>query len=348
MPVPRLRRVEPALRRALRGPCATPAGSRVIVAVSGGADSTALLVALVSVAREFALTPIAAHLHHGVRGAEADDDAAHVAALCARLGVPLVVGRRHGGTASESRLRATRRRFLLRARAQQGAALILTAHTANDQLETLLFRLARGAGLRGMGGMAPRRGRFAKPLLEVTREALARDLAAARLAWREDAANSQPGTARNRIRHDVVPALARAVAPGSAGGVPRLAAGAARVAAELRSADRALAMLGERRRERHAAGPAVLPASAIAGPVALRRATARAFWRAAAGPGPRLLLRHIQTILDAAGPGPDRSWTMPSGWRLARCADRLHLLPPAHVEGAPKPARRAAKARVPV
>src|SRR5947207_8424286 len=108
----RLRRLEPVLRRALRGPCRMPAGATVLVAVSGGADSTALLLAMASLARESALSIRAAHLHHGLRGAEADADLEHVRALCARLRVPLEVARwdcaarmRRRGLSGESGLR---------------------------------------------------------------------------------------------------------------------------------------------------------------------------------------------------------------------------------------------------
>src|SRR4029079_480923 len=150
---PRLRRVEPVLRRALRELCLPP-GSTLLVAVSGGADSTALLAGLRSIAREFDLRLHAAHLHHGVRGATADADARTVSSLCADLGVPLTAARirreRLGSRRlpSEEALRGFRRRFLLATARRTGAAAIATAHTADDQLETLLFHLARGAGLR--------------------------------------------------------------------------------------------------------------------------------------------------------------------------------------------------------
>src|SRR2546422_2424858 len=89
----RLRRVEPSLRRSLSGPCAMPRDSRVLIAVSGGADSTALLLGFHRLAQEFRLHLTAAHLHHGLRGEEADQDSAFVQALCERLGVALIRGR---------------------------------------------------------------------------------------------------------------------------------------------------------------------------------------------------------------------------------------------------------------
>ena len=223
----RLRGIEPCLRRALSGPCRLPAGSGLLVAVSGGADSTALLAGLARVAPEFGLSLHAAHLHHGLRGAAADADLAFVRRLCARLGVPLIAARcnasalmkRHG-LAGENGLRVLRRRFLRAALRRARAAAIATAHTADDQLETVLMRLLRGAGLRGLGGMRERQGAWLKPLLEATRLEIVSDLRAARMKWREDASNREAAWTRNRVRNDAIPALLRALdpAPGVAGG----------------------------------------------------------------------------------------------------------------------------------
>lgn len=293
----RLRRLEPVLRQALRGRCRLREGSRLLVAVSGGADSTALLAALASLAREFALEVHAAHLHHGLRGADADADFEHVRALCARLGVPLHAGRlRPASHASEGSLRTARRRFLMTVAKRARCVAIATAHTADDQLETTLMRLARGTGLSGLAGMRPRHGAWLKPLLEATRADIERDLAAARLDWREDASNGSRAFLRNRVRLDVVPALARAAAA-SASAAPTAAAEAASAPAraretlarhaaaaarELAEADvairrRARALLA-RATDAHQPGRLDLVAVAAHPEAAVRRAVLRSWW----------------------------------------------------------------------
>jgi len=297
----RLRRLEPVIRRALAGACRVRPGSRVLVAVSGGADSTALLVALHSLAHERGLELVAAHLNHRLRGATSDADQAFVAELCTRLGVPLVTARwdtrarmKRRGLSGENGLRTLRREFLDRAALRADARCIATAHTADDQLETVLLRLARGTGLRGAGGMRPRAGKYIKPMLEATRADVEADLRRAKIDWREDATNAEPRYARNRVRHDVVPALMAATSDTRAA----LARRVVRLAAELREAERALT-----------ARTAPLVASAVAGrgaevPLAVlaqlhraeRRALWRAIWQRVARGAPGLTAAHLDAI----------------------------------------------------
>jgi tRNA(Ile)-lysidine synthase len=354
----RLRRLEPVLRRALRGPCRLPAGSTLLVAVSGGADSTALLVALASLAREFGITLHAAHLHHGLRGADADGDLAHVRALCEAHRVPLASARwdcrarmRRRALAGEAGLRTLRREFLVTAARRWRASAIATAHTADDQLETLLMRLARGTGLTGMGGMRARRGVWLKPLLECTRAEVERDLTQHAVAWREDTSNATPAYLRNRIRHAVVPALLDAL--GAAGAPPAqrragLARRAATLAHELAQVEctlaRAAARALDRMRVGTVHGPALDARALAALPVALQRLALRRAWRRmgpvgvlktaaparpSGRPAPGLTAQHLGPLLDSLASRERRAETsLPAGWRAVRERGTLRFVPP--------------------
>lgn len=327
--------MEPVLRRALAGPCAVPRGSRILVAASGGADSTALLLGLARIAPEFDLTLHAAHLHHGLRGREADADLAFVRRLCRRLGVPLAAARvdaprrmRERGLAGEAGLRILRREFLLDAARDCSAAGIATAHTADDQLETLLMRLVRGTGLRGLGGMSPRAGRWRKPLLEATRVAIEADLVAARQRWREDRSNRDPSRLRNRIRHGAIPALVKAALPGASGSAgararAALALRAARAAREVRSAEGVLAARARRMLSalcRIQRGEFVLESQRLAPyAFAFQRAVLRHLWTRLHPSSPGLTDSHLAALTRLiGGDGQGRRIELPGGWRAER------------------------------
>ena len=184
---------------------------RLAAAVSGGADSMALLLLLRQLQPRFGYTLSACHVNHGLRGQSADRDEAFVRAECARLGVPLRVFHAaelapppaHAGEDWARRLRYT-------AFAQlqgQGIDAIATAHTANDQAETLLLRLARGTGLHGAGGIRPRRGCYLRPLLCLSRAETEAVCRAAGQPWVTDETNDTNAYARNRLRHSALPAL---------------------------------------------------------------------------------------------------------------------------------------------
>ena len=181
----------------------------VLIGLSGGADSVALLHVLLRLGY-----PVqAAHLDHGARSGSADD-AAWVVARCADWGVPCHMERRlvPRGPGFEVRARDARLAFLAEAAGATGHQIVALAHHRDDQAETLLFRLARGTGPSGLAGMAPRRAlapgvRLIRPLLDVPREALREALTNWGLAWREDPSNADLSPARNRIRHAVLPAL---------------------------------------------------------------------------------------------------------------------------------------------
>lgn len=177
------------------------------VAVSGGLDSVALLHLLRFPLRDRVGPLSAAHLDHAMR-ADSHADALWVAGLCRAWRVPLTSARASPPPRSEADARRARYEFLENAAPPR--ALVATAHHADDQAETVLFRLARGTGLRGVRGIAPRRGRIVRPLLPFARTDLAAYAAAARLSFRIDPTNVDLRYARNRIRHRVLPELERA------------------------------------------------------------------------------------------------------------------------------------------
>jgi len=191
------------------------ADTRVVAAVSGGSDSVALAFLLRDLAaRGGPVLAAIAHLNHHIRGAEADADAAFVKTLAERIDVPFVAGdadvpadASRDGMSLELAGRHARQRFYAEAIASVGAASVSVAHTRDDQAETVLLRLTRGAGTAGLGGMAPRRGHVVRPLLEVTRAHLQDFLRALGESWREDATNLDRAIPRNLIRHEVMPRL---------------------------------------------------------------------------------------------------------------------------------------------
>ena len=187
------------------------APQHLAAAVSGGADSMALLLLLRQLQPRFGYTLSACHVNHGLRGQSADRDEAFVRAECARLGVPLRVfhaAELDSPPAHAGEDWARRLRYTAFAQLQgQGIDAIATAHTANDQAETLLLRLARGTGLHGAGGIRPRRGCYLRPLLCLSRAETEAVCRTAGQLWVTDETNDTDAYARNRLRHSALPAL---------------------------------------------------------------------------------------------------------------------------------------------
>lgn len=206
----------------------TNAGERVCVALSGGADSVALLLAFIEAnrAREsLGVVLSAVHVHHGLRGADADADEAFVRDLCERLQVPLsveqvdVLTRRETAREGvEEAARELRYEVFWRLIAQGKADCVATAHTLDDQAETVVMKLMRGAWTEGISGIAPvtcgkpgttpqTAGRIVRPILGVRRAEVEAYLRACGQGWRDDATNKDLSLTRNRVRHELMPML---------------------------------------------------------------------------------------------------------------------------------------------
>jgi tRNA(Ile)-lysidine synthase len=199
-----------------------PAAGPWIVAVSGGLDSVVLLNLLRFAATDRAHL-VVAHFDHRMRS-DSREDAEWVSGLAHGWGLEVRVGTAATPPRSEEEAREARYRFLEETRASVGAALVVTAHHADDQAETVLFRILRGTGRAGLVGIPARRGPYFRPLLGFWRAELEAYARRVRLAWREDPTNVSLHHARNALRHSVLPDIERLVAPGARRALVRLAA----------------------------------------------------------------------------------------------------------------------------
>ncbi|HEY7473440.1 MAG TPA: tRNA lysidine(34) synthetase TilS [Vicinamibacterales bacterium] len=199
-----------------------PRGSRVAAAISGGPDSVALARVLDELQRAggFTLAGLV-HFNHKLRGEAAEEDERFCRSVAAVIGVPIDVESADVGTLAgqwgvsvEAAGRRARYEFFERAAVRLGADCIAVGHTRNDQAETFLLRLLRGAGPRGLGGIYPRAGAVVRPLLEATRDDVMAYLGARNLAWRADESNEDVTIPRNRVRHELVPFLQQRFSPG--------------------------------------------------------------------------------------------------------------------------------------
>ncbi len=196
-------------------------GDRVVVALSGGPDSVALVHILRELERDGELTVAgAAHLNHQLRGADADADEQFCRDLSAALGLALEVERVdvralaiQQGRSVEDAARVARYAFLERAADRLRAAVIAVGHSRDDQAETFLLRLIRGSGPRGLAAILPRAGRVVRPLLDVTREELRGYVAERGIQYCDDVTNADVGIPRNRVRHELIPYLQREFSP---------------------------------------------------------------------------------------------------------------------------------------
>lgn len=213
--VPAVARLRREVARALDRSSVLLRGERVVVACSGGPDSSALVDALARLAPPRGLHLLVAHVDHGLRPGSAGE-ADRVARLAAARGLEVralrvEVGQ---GPSLQDRARQARHAALRELADADGATAIALGHTADDQAETVLMRALGGSGRRGLGGMAAREGRLARPLLRVWRDEVAAYCAALGLDCLDDPSNRDRRFLRTRVRHEVIPAL-EAVFPGA-------------------------------------------------------------------------------------------------------------------------------------
>lgn len=265
-----------------------PPDARIGVAVSGGADSVALLDLLHQLGYSLAVL----HVNHGLRGADSDADERFVRELAERLGLPIDVRCAPPpppGENLEQALRRIRYAFFEDARRRLRLERVATGHTLSDQAETVLLRLARGSGLQGLCGILPvTRHGVIRPLLACSRSEIRQYLAARGLPWREDASNSDPRWRRNRVRAELLPLLRDILNPRVESALARAAALAWEDEQDWQRRVRdVIDSLGP------ASGPRIVDASRLRslGP-ALGRRVVRALLAEAAGSARRLTLEH--------------------------------------------------------
>jgi len=303
------------LRAALDAPNASAPGEHLLVAVSAGPDSTALLAALAEVAPARQLQLTAAHVDHRLRGRESDADRDAAQELAWQLGIPFVVREAavDPGAGVEARARRARYRALAAMARDVGAARIVTGHTRDDQVETILLRLLRGAGRRGLAGMRPVRGRLFRPLLSATRTDVRRFLAARGLGFAIDRTNADLRLVRNRVRRVLVPWLEAELNP-------RLGPALASLAERLADEDELLDALTRTRARSLGVGETMSVAVADE-PRALARRLVRAWLQRGSRREPTA--EHVERVLALADGTARGTVAVPGPARVVRERDVL-------------------------
>ena len=300
-------------------------GSAILVALSGGADSVALLHALVELRQSSGFRLAAAHLNHGLRGHESDRDQRFCQDLCTRLRVDFIVERAPGLEPQmpnlEEAARQARHEFLARAAAQAGSEFVAVGHHADDQAETVLMRLLRGAGVAGLSAMAETGpGGLIRPLLSLSRRDILSYLEEIGATFVTDSSNFSSALLRNRIRHDLLPTLDREYAPGAS---KRLAA----LAAEMQSVDSFLSRTAARELSGMSPveGELDLLRFARVDP-ALRIPVLRRYLATRLGSLRRVNRDHLEGLNHLCLVGPvNGAISLPGGWCAVRQYDRLRI-----------------------
>lgn len=297
-----------------------PNGAHVICAVSGGPDSMALLRAVLSIRDALGIRVSCAHFNHHLRGAESDADEAFVREFCAQLDIALICSggdvaceASETGESLEAAARRLRYAFLL---SIDPEAYILTAHTADDNLETMLMHLIRGASLRGLAGIPAIRGRVLRPILGCTRDDVMQYLAQTKTPYRIDSSNKEDDCLRNRVRHHMVPLLKAEN--------PSVAQSALAAAARMREEDALLDALASEALDKARSADALSCTVLRTQPAALLRRAIRlalAEWDT-----PELSSRHIEAVCALVfSDDPSAQISLPGGLCARREYDALAI-----------------------
>ena len=304
------------------------AGDRVAVAVSGGADSVALLRAMLELRGELGIILSVVHFNHGIRGTEADGDAEFVARLAnehrlqihqSKGDVPLVARKRK--LSIEAAARRLRYEWFRTVLAEGSVDKIATAHTRDDQAETVLLRTLRGAGSRGIGGIHPilslEHGAIIRPMLETSRAEVESYLKCIGQGWREDSTNAETIYTRNRVRHELLPLLERDYNPN----LRQVLSEAAEVARDEEDYWKALIdSLAEDRIESREGAVSVRLGGAGIDSIAVQRRLLR---RAAETAGVQLDFHHGEQVLALLKKPKDAEIELPNGWRARRTSQEM-------------------------
>lgn len=281
-------------------------GDKVVCALSGGADSVAMTFALYLLKDTLGITLEAAHFNHRLRGEESDRDEAFVKDFCSRYDIPLHLGAgavESGEKGLEAAAREARYAFL-----DTLPGKIATAHTADDNAETVLMHLVRGTGLKGLGGITPVRGRIIRPMLDITRQEVLAFLQEYHLSFITDSSNDTDDFLRNRLRHRVMPLLQQEN--------PEFSRNTSAMAQRLRSDEQALEALSQ---------PELTVSQLRALPAALRSRSLKRLLEGCGVKEPEA--RHIALAESLVfSDNPSAQGHFPGNVTVTRCYDRLQLL----------------------
>lgn len=322
------------IRKIVTDRCLLEQGDHLLVAVSGGPDSVALLRAMILLSSEYELQLTTAHLNHGLRGAEAQREEEFVRSLCDTMGIACVcktvdirMFQKGKGMSLEEIGREERYRFLDEAAETCGARKIATGHHRDDQAETVLINLLRGSGLEGLKGIPPvRDGRIIRPLLHVGRGEILEFLNREGLTFMMDSSNLSPLILRNRIRHELIPELTSKYNPG-------IVEGLSHTAEIIRREDDYLQAVVRQILRRWRIIPGATEVRLVLAPLldlheALQGRIIKCLLEAAALPGYSIGYRHVESVLALARK-PRRhsaSLDLPSLIHVEREGDHLKIV----------------------